>query len=201
MFVFVVVGTLLFAAALVAVVALGFYWASRLLLERPNYQVQEADPPFQLRSYPGLLVAQIQTAGSRTVAMRQGFRPLSQYISSGNQVGAKISMTSPVFQERIEDELWRVRFTMPSGWTFQNLPKPLRQEIQLEQLPERKVAVIRFSGRLGDPKFEDKERELKDWIEARGLKATGPVGFAYYDPPFVPPMLRRNEVWMEVVAA
>ena len=36
------------------------------------------------------------------------------------------------------------------------------------------------------------------WIDAQGLTPTGPVEFAYYNDPFTPWFLRRNEVLVEV---
>ena len=39
---------------------------------------------------------------------------------------------------------------------------------------------------------------LQSWMAQQGLKAAGKPQFARYDPPFVPPLLRRSEILIAV---
>ena len=107
-------------------------------------------------------------------------------------------MTSPVLQDSgSETGSWRTRFVMPSEYTMENLPTP-PSDIQLTEVPGRKMAAVRFSGRGGGEDLAEYEKALRGWIEEQGLETTGPAEFAFYDAPMVPPPLRRNEVMIPV---
>ena len=86
---------------------------------------------------------------------------------------------------------------MPSGRTLADLPDPAG-DVTLREVPERRIAALRFSGRWTDANFETHAADLMAWIEAQGLTPPGPVEFAYYNDPFTPWFLRRNEVLVEV---
>jgi hypothetical protein len=61
-------------------------------------------------------------------------------------------------------------------------------------VPAQRVAAIRFSGGWTDARFARAETTLSDWMAEEGLTAAGPPTYAYYNDPFTPPFLRRNEV-------
>jgi hypothetical protein len=59
-------------------------------------------------------------------------------------------------------------------------------------------AAIRFRG-YGSPESQQKAMEtLRAWIKAAGRTAKGDPIFAYYDPPWTPEFMRRNELLIEV---
>lgn len=43
-----------------------------------------------------------------------------------------------------------------------------------------------------------KERALRTWLRERDVKPAGPATYAYYNAPFVPGFLKRNEVVFDV---
>ena len=53
---------------------------------------------------------------------------------------------------------------------------------------------IRFSGVANDELLKSELARLEAWIAARKLETRPPVTFAYYNDPFTPGPLRRNEV-------
>jgi hypothetical protein len=67
-------------------------------------------------------------------------------------------------------------------------------------MPARRVAAIRFSGRTTDAVLAQREAELRAWMAARGLDAAAAPVFAYYNDPFTPGPLRRNEVLIDLAA-
>ncbi|MEM1289214.1 MAG: heme-binding protein [Pseudomonadota bacterium] len=191
---------LLIGAAVLAgtatVVAGGWSWSTQNV-ETPDYEAVLSDGEFELRQYPNLVLASYEASGTRGEATRRSFTPLANYIFAKEREGEKIAMTAPVTQAPSDDR-WTVSFIMPSGMQLSDLPAPASAAIKLHDQPARKMAAIRFSGSWSDEIFEDASRRLMSWAEEQGLEITGPVEFAYYNDPFTPPFLRRNEVMVPV---
>ncbi len=186
--------TVLIAAVLIA-------WSVFMrTIETPDYRLLEQDGPIELRHYPAMRIAEITRQGSRQSAVRAGFRPLARYIFARDRSGQHIAMTAPVTQTPAEGEgsQWRVAFIMPQHYTLEQLPTPAIDDIQLRELPSRRMAAIRFSGRAGDALLERQEQRLRTWLAERGLKPAEAPTYAYYNPPWIPGFLRRNEVLIEV---
>ncbi len=188
---------------------LGYYLYERNT-EQPDYRLILRDGPFEVRKYPGMLVAETVTIGSRDEALNRGFRELANYIFAKSRGGEKISMTAPVIQDRqkiamtapvLQDEVehgaWRTRFVMPARYTRATLPRP-PEGVTISETPARRMAAVRFSGRADDASIAEHESELRRWILARDLEASGPAEYAFYNSPFIPPFLRRNEILIPV---
>ena len=60
------------------------------------------------------------------------------------------------------------------------------------------VAVLRYSWLNGVDRVQEKTKELNRWLVANHYTALGPAQLARYDPPWTLPMLRRNEIMIEV---
>jgi hypothetical protein len=187
-------------AGLVAAGALGAWAYVKLTIETPAYDVVDKQGRFEVRDYPALTVAEVVTAGPRDAAVRSGFRPLARYIFANDRPGEKIAMTAPVTQERVAEGTgeWRVRFVMPSRYALDELPAPAGSPVRLLETEPARMAAIRFSGAWDDGLMAAKEAELRRWIEAKGLVAIGTPVYAYYDDPFTPGFMRRNEVLLQV---
>lgn len=197
--------------ALSAVVAGGWILVVNNV-EQPAYEVVRRDGPFEVRNYPELVVAEVKRGGARREAVSAGFRPLANYIFAKDRVGAAISMTAPVTQEREKiamtapvtqmrsevegSESWNVNFIMPSEYKLQDLPKPAKRDVTLRELPASRRAAIKFSGVATDELIAEKEARLIQWVSEKGYKATGNPIYAYYNDPFTPGPLRRNEVML-----
>lgn len=184
-------GTVVLAGAIGA-----FQIQAAKALEVPDYQVEAADGDFELRSYPSMVVANVNRTGSRQQAVRRAFTPLADYIFAKNRPGDKIAMTAPVTQGR-SDEGWTVSFIMPSDLSLDALPVPAG-DVVLEEMAPRYMASVRFSGRWSDQRFNEQTKRLISWVEARGLRPLGQAEYGYYNDPFTPAFLRRNEVMIEV---
>lgn len=160
----------------------------------PSYTVSRTDGPIEIRDYPELVVAEITTSGNRRDAVRTAFPPLAGYIFAKEREGEKIAMTAPVTQRAKDSGDWTVQFIMPEGYTLETLPTPEGSTVRLGSEPPMRRAAIRFSGSWDDALFAEKEQVLRDWLAAEGLSIDGPPIFAYYNDPFTPGFLRRNEV-------
>jgi hypothetical protein len=165
--------------------------------EQPPYTVEARDGPIELRRYPALLVAETETLGARDAALGSGFSRLAEYIFARNRPGGTVAMTAPVLSER-SGATWRTRFVMPAKYRRDTLPPP-GPGVTLATLPARRVAAYRFSGTATDAALTKAEAALRAWLATRGLQA-GAVTYAYYNSPFMPGPLRRNEVMITVAS-
>ena len=179
------------AAALIGLVL--FWYVQVQNVETARYTVIESDGDIEIRQYPALVVAEITQTGSRDQAVRSGFGPLARYIFAKEREGEKIAMTAPVTQKAVASA-WTIQFVMPSGYDLERLPKPTDPHVQLRQLPPTRRAAIRFSGWWTDDLFRLKDATLLGWMEKKGLTPVGTPTFAYYNDPFTPGVLRRNEI-------
>jgi len=195
-------------------IALTFIGAA-MATEEPKYSVLEKEPPFEVRSYAPMIVAEVQVEGDLDDASSQGFRLIAAYIFGQNQVNEKIAMTAPVTVEDqavksakiamtapvgIESKAgkWTVSFVMPAEYTMESIPKPINPLVQLRQIPAVKKAAISFTGFYNQQKVSEKTLELEQWMKVRNLQSAGPPNFARYNPPWTLPFLRRNEVMINL---
>ena len=186
-----------------------------MAVEEPKYTVLEKTPPFELRSYSPMILAEVQVEGDLDEASSQGFRLIAAYIFGQNQVSEKISMTAPVVVEEqavkgasiamtapvsIESNAgkWTVSFVMPAEYSMESLPKPLNSKVKLRQIPAVKRAVIGFSGFYNENKVTERTVELEEWMRTKNLQAASIPKFARYNPPWTLPFMRRNEIMIDV---
>jgi hypothetical protein len=194
----------------VLVLAAGAFSQMRRV-EEPKYVSVEQAGSFELRDYPALLVAEATVKGEREVAINQGFRVIADYIFGNNIAAEKVAMTAPVTQQASETvamtapvtqqaagDSWTVRFIMPSKYTLVTLPKPKNTEVTLKQIDGQRVLALRFSGATDDQSLKQKTTELTAEITKRGLSPLADATYAFYDPPWTLPFLRRNEVMIAV---
>jgi len=183
--------------------------------EEAKYQVITKDGAFELREYRPQLLAEVTMSGSIEEAGDRAFRPLFNYISGENQsqadiamtapvglkaAGEEIAMTAPVGQEKRGTNGWAVSFMMPDTYTIDTLPRPTNPDITIREVPARRMAAVRYSGRWTSEKYYTNLEKLKQWIAEQKLIITGEPVWARYNAPFVPWFLRRNEVLIPVTA-
>ena len=94
---------------------------------------------------------------------------------------------------------WKVRFVMPASYTMDTLPKPNNDAVKLEKIPGKRFAVIRFSGMAGEDSLKEHTDELQTFVNTKELNAISEPTYAFFNPPWTLPFLRRNEVMVEIV--
>ena len=118
----------------------------------------------------------------------------------------KIAMTAPVIvAPRTEAQAsmqsasrWLVSFVMPSKYSLATLPLPNDPDVKIREIPGTTVAVLRYSWLNGIDRVQNKAEELNRWLAANHYTTVGTPQLARYDPPWTLPMLRRNEIMVEV---
>lgn len=183
--------------------------ASRV--EQAPYTVVETHDNIQIREYAPMIIAQVEVSGNREQAIDRGFRIIADYIFGNNISTQKVSMTAPVTQQKSEKiamtapvtqiaqgNSWIVRFVMPANFTLQTLPKPNNQAIKIEELPSSRYAVIRFSGIAGAESLEQHTAALESYIKMNHLESISEPIYAFFNPPWTLPFLRRNEIMIKI---
>ena len=180
-------------------------------VQQAKYDVIETHGAIELRDYAPMIVAEVSVPGDREKAIGDGFRLIADYIFGNNissqevamtapviqQPGEKIAMTAPVIQQG-DEGLWVVRFVMPSAYTMQTLPKPNNSEVILKEIAGKRFAVIRFSGLARANSLAAHTKELEAFILENNLQTVSEPTYAFFNPPWTLPFLRRNEVMIEI---
>ncbi len=171
-------------------------------LENPNYTIlSEHKSSIELRKYEETKLVTATEEGEFTESSNANFRKLFKYISGENKQNQKISMTAPVFMTMPDpakkNAKKKMSFVVPAKFAV-DTPQP-NEGVSIDSFPERKVAVISFSGRWSEESFKEKEQELRNWLLEKGYETKGEAYGAAYDPPWAIPFLRRNEVHIEVL--
>jgi DNA gyrase inhibitor GyrI len=78
------------------------------------------------------------------------------------------------------------------------VPKPAGTTVALTSLPAARFAVLRFAGGRSAENEKNAITALRAWMTAQKLTGQGEPLFAYYDPPWTPIPMRRNEVMIRV---
>lgn len=165
--------------------------------ETYQYKVLKKYDDFEVRQYePAIFTSVELDSGSYKSVSSKGFNVLAGYIFGGNEENKKIAMTTPVTMD-LKDTM-TMRFLVPSKYAREELPKPNDERIEFEEMPERIVAAIRFSGYANDEKIEKHRKKLEKALKDNGLSHTGGFTFMGYNAPF-DPINRRNEVMVELV--
>jgi len=180
--------------------------------EEPSFKVLKPDGDIEIREYKSYRIAEtFISLPEFDDASNAGFKKLFKFISGNNQSNKNIQMTAPVTTSRSEKiemtapvtttkttEGFLVGFVMPDGFTLETTPTPNDSTIKIREVPARKVAVIRFSGRWTSSSMDEHEQELRQWLSKNNLAPVGQAVIARYDPPFMPWFLRRNEIQIEI---
>ncbi|MFC6836002.1 SOUL family heme-binding protein [Halomarina ordinaria] len=179
----------------------------RVTTEEVPYTVVDRIDDVELRRYPPAVLAQT-VAPSENAAFRRLFR----YIDGANEAstdlamtapvnvegrGESIPMTAPVEAER-DDEGVRMAFFLPSEYDADSAPRPTDDAVDLVPVPERTLAVRRFSWRPTDRRVARETDRLLATLAGADRDPVAEPFFMGYDAPWTLPFLRRNEVTVEV---
>lgn len=186
-------------------------WAVVAGIEEARYGVVATANGYELRRYEPVIVAQIAMPTMSSGDRGRAFRGIAGYIFGGNEGAQSIAMTAPVVMspassgEKIAMTApvimagGTMAFVMPSKFkVIGDLPKPKDDAVTLRALPARTVAALRFSGNAGDMVVAGKMAELQAMLARDGVKALSAPYLASYDPPFSMPLLKRNDILVEV---
>jgi len=181
-------------------------------VEQAQYTVVETKNSIEIRDYAPKIIAQADVSGERKEAISDGFRIIADYIFGNNISSQKVAMTAPVMQQQQSEKIamtapvmqaggdnqWQVAFVMPDEYTMGTLPKPNNEHVKLIEVPAKRFAVIRFKGLAGEESLNVHSEKLGAYIKGHNLNAISAPIYAFYNPPWTLPFMRRNEVMIEI---
>lgn len=190
-----------------------------MAVEEIKYDVvKDLGNNIEIRQYAPVVIAEVTVEGTRSEAPSAAFRTLFDYISGNNialdgdsekipmtapvsqqavtpSKSEKIPMTAPVTQEQLEPNVWKVAFYMPEDMPLNETPKPKSDKITIREAKFGKIIALRFSGRGTDSNVNEHDAELKAYMKDNNIKFNeADRVLAFYNSPFTPWFLRRNEV-------
>ena len=187
----------------------------------PSWVSLRKDGDIEIRSYDPMILAEVTKKGERYDAINAGFRTLAPYIFGENQGNKKMVMTAPVTEQQIPQENegqklamtapvtqqptdtdgeWKVSFVMQSEYTLDTLPIPNDKQIKFVNIPSHQKAVIRFTGFNTDKNLKEHHDKIVNWMIKNKIKASGKPVYAFYNPPWTPFFLKRNEIMFDIGA-
>ena len=197
--------------------ALTLTGGNAMAIEEPRYEVLASTDDYEVRRYDSYIIAETDVEGTYKTAGNKAFRILAGYIFGDNQASEKMAMTAPVGSRPADDSVkmkmtapvtsapgedkagsYTYSFVMENKYSLETLPVPNDPRVRLRVLPERTVAVHRYSGTWSEDNYLEHERLLLDALAADGVSTHGVPVSARYNAPFTPWFMRRNEVMIEV---
>lgn len=188
---------MLLTLAIAVPVGAAIFWltsTSRAATETPDYKVIRSDDKFEIRDYPALTLAGTSMEGAD---MDGSFMRLFRFISGSNETAEKISMTTPVLIDTTPEKR-TMSFIMPGKTVEKGVPRQSGGDVAVGMVEAARFAVLRFGGGRSAEHEEKAVATLKARLEAEKLTAKGSPLCAYYDPPWTPVFLRRNEVLIRI---
>jgi hypothetical protein len=174
---------------------------ARWFTETPAYEALGRTGLIELRRYPFRIEARCEVTDAHDLedALERGYSRLECFVYGANEDREEIECVTPVLTS-MKDGVFRTSFVMPPHRSVASLPQPDDMRVDLREVPERRIAVYPFRGRYTKENFMWQERKFLRALVDAGLVAKGSVTLATYDSPTTLPALRKNELWIEVIA-
>lgn len=171
------------------------------LAEKPKFNLLKKEGNFELREYQPMLIAKTRVRGSYDRVKENAFLKLAAYIFGKNHGEVKMPMTTPVFletQSADKSEL-TMSFVLPSSYSGRSAPIPDDSTVHIQEIVAQTWGVVKYSGHNNPDEIGDKSRDLQSWLKINGYDLENqPVRVAQYDGPHTIPLLRLNEVQIQL---
>lgn len=162
--------------------------------ETPTYEVVKSDGNIEIRHYQAFQIVTYTT--NEDPYSNQGFQTLFQYIQANNSLKASVDMTVPVLQEFKPDGM-TMSFIIPQKYML-GVPKPNHPDLHIDHFKEGYYAAITFKGSQSIGNLRQNQTELLFWLKKNELTTDSDIIAAFYNPPFTPPFMRRNELLVKI---
>ena len=170
----------------------------RWFTSEPDFDAEGKVGDLELRHYEARVEARARV-GDLVLeqAIDHAYGRLAGYICGENQTGELLARMTPILTT-MNEGCYTVSLMMPPGRTIPGLPRPDHPGIELCKVPARQIAALRFRGRCTRDNIAAHERVLLRQLVNGGLVTRGSIAFVTFDSPATLPILRRNELWIEL---
>ena len=127
-----------------------------------------------------------------------GFRYLFNYISGKNSLNQKISMTTPVHMEKLNNNKSSMEFVLPSKIKIDSAPLPFDKGLELYLSEGQYYGVIKYSGYTSFEKEKKFTEELKQKLINNNIKVSGGSKVLVYNSPYKF-FNRKNEIILPII--
>jgi len=162
--------------------------------ESADYRVVMKDGAFEVRDYPAMTLVS-------TSMQKRGedgsFMKLFRFISGRNDHSQKIAMTTPVLMTGMESGT--MSFVLPKAVAERGAPAPSNPDVSLVTRAAGRYASLRYQGFINQVHGEAMAEKLVAWTKEQKLSTRGEPVYAFYNPPWTPGFMRRNEVLIQLV--
>ena len=162
--------------------------------ERPEYTVTSAGKEFEIRDYGPQVMAEISLRGTYRRSVEQGYIQLERYFLGENLVPEAMKITPPIMVREDIAGGWQTIFLLPAGSRVETAPRPNDERIRVVEFPNRRIAAVKFPGKLNEVVMREQAARLDAWLMARDIGHRGDFTLAGYDPPWISAERRKNEV-------
>jgi hypothetical protein len=191
---------ILLVASAIAIILVLALLLTQSSAETIPYSIKGTTGEIEFRHYPELVLATVDTTEDNA-----GFNLLFAYISGSNKPQEKIPMTAPVITSQkipmtapVVSDAATMSFVMPAGSKREDIPDPLDSRVRIVTIPERDIAVIRFTGYASPQEVDAVTSRLQEGLKNERIGTAGQPFLMRYDSPWTPGFLRRNEVGIEI---
>jgi hypothetical protein len=160
-----------------------------------------------------------QNEGSQSISMTAPvvMEEEGQSASGSGSASRSIAMTAPVvtststststsINTKNHKDLKKMQFFLPEEYNnLKSIPKPTNPNVTIHKIPAATGVVHTFSGTAGDVKTKHKVKALVRQLKEDGLELDedqvvlqNNYSLWQYNPPFTIPIMRRNEVWIQL---
>lgn len=107
-------------------------------------------------------------------------------------------MTSPVSQQKTSQGAWVTTFYMPAHMTLPTLPESKDPRIRFQDIQKALFATIQFSGSWKQSNLIKHTNLLVSYLQSNDYDYHPEPIYAFYNAPYVPWFLRRNEIMFQL---
>jgi hypothetical protein len=175
------------------VLVLARWQLRRLFTDEATYKIEKRFGALELRAYePYVIVRTVIEEADFLAAQQIANDRFDRYLDPNG-----IKMIAPYEMSR-DGAGHAMAFIMPPGRSVASLPHPEDARIRVMVVPRRRIAALPYRGAYKADAIAERERELMRLVAERGLSAKGRPMFAGFDSPGRLPLIRKNELWVEI---
>lgn len=192
--------TIFLILIIVSWLAVWLIWSYRVIsnISEPRHKLILEEKWYEVHHYHPSLIAQIDIFWCRSKAMADGYRILSYYLFWGNDQEIKMNFMNPVRDKRKKIGQHTIQFMLASDYTMKTVPKSDDTRIVIKEMKKHNVAVLKFTWYVTEKRIKRKIHELSNMLKQDNYIPVGAYISAEYNPPFSFPLMKRNEIIIEI---